>query len=203
MRTGAGRSMLATDLAARSVDTAYMNRRPSTASASPVGRVTRVTLTLYGPIGELAAALRTLADALDQEQATSTVTYTATVAPQARGPAPGGMTASLADRFVAQLTPAAVEVLAVLCRHAPEVTYEELQADVQAQLGISRVRLGGVLTSLAGARKRLPRDVDYPIERDKDLRRYLIEPVAAELLLRAVERARAAGLVTGSGSADA
>jgi hypothetical protein len=113
------------------------------------------------------------------------------------------MTASLADRFVAQLTPAAVEVLVVLCRHAPEVTYEELQADVQAQLGISRVRLGGVLTSLAGARKRLPRDVDYPIERDKDLRRYRIEPVAAELLLGAVERARAAGLVAGRGSADA
>ena len=83
----------------------------------------------------------------------------------------------------------------ILCRHAPEVTYEALQADVQAHLGISRDRLGGVLTSLAGARKRLPRDVDYPIERDKDLRRYRIEPVAAELLLAAVERARAAGLV--------
>ena len=119
---------------------------------------------------------------MDQEQATSTITYTATVAPQARGPAPGEITASFADRFVAQLTPAAVEVLVVLCRHAPKVTYEELQADVQAQLGIGRARLGGVLTSLAGARKRRPRDVDYPIDRDKDLRRYLIEPVAAELL---------------------
>ena len=177
-----------------------MNRPPSTTGASPVGRV---TFTLHGPIGELAAALRTLADALDQEQATSTVTYSATVEPQARGPAPGGMTASLADRFVAQLTPAAVEVLAVLCRHAPEVTYEEFQAEVQAQLGISRDRLGGVLTSLAGARKRLPRDVDYPIERDRDLRRYRIEPVAAELLLAAVERARAAGLVGGRGSVGA
>jgi hypothetical protein len=177
-----------------------MNRRPSTASASPVGRV---TLTLHGPVGELAAALRTLADALDQEQVTSTITYTTMVEPQARGPAPGGMTASLADRFVARLTPAAVEVLVVLCRHPPEVTYEELQADVQAQLGISRVRLGGVLTSLAGARKRLPRDVEHPIERDRDLRRYRIEPVAAELLLGAVERARAAGLVAMRGSADA
>jgi hypothetical protein len=177
-----------------------MNHPPSTASASLVGRV---SLTLHGPIGELAAALRTLADALDQEQTASTITYTATVAPQAHGPAPGGMTASLADRFVAQLTPAAVEVLVVLCRHAPEVTYEALQADVQAQLGISRARLGGILTSLAGARKRLPRDVDYPIERDKDLRRYRIEPVTAEFLLGAVERARAAGLVAGRGSADA
>jgi hypothetical protein len=91
----------ATDLAARSVDTACMHGRPSPASASPVGRV---TLTLHGPIGELAAALRTLADALDRERATSTVTYSATVETQARGPAPGGMTASLADRFVAQLT---------------------------------------------------------------------------------------------------
>jgi hypothetical protein len=105
-----------------------MHRQPSTASAALVGRV---TLTLHGPIGELAAALQTLADALDREQATSTITYTATLAPQARGPAPGGMTASLADRFVAQLTPAAVEVLVVLCRHAPEVTYAELQADVR------------------------------------------------------------------------
>jgi hypothetical protein len=113
------------------------------------------------------------------------------------------MTASLADRFVAQLTPAAVEVLVVLCRHAPEVTYEELQADVQAQLGIGRDRLGGALTSLAGARRRLPRDVAYPIERDKDLRRYRIEPVAAELLMDAVERARAAGLVAGRGLAGA
>jgi hypothetical protein len=177
-----------------------MRRRPSSPEASSVGRV---TLTLHGPIGELAAALRTLADALDHEQATSTVTYSAAVEPHARGPAPGGMTAVLADRFVAQLTPAAVDVLVVLCRNAPELTYEALQAEVQAQLGISRERLGGVLTSLAAARKRLPLDVDYPIQRDRDLRRYRIEPVAAELFLGAVERARAAGLVTGPGLADA
>jgi hypothetical protein len=75
-----------------------------------------------------------------------------------------------------------------------------VQAAVQAQLGISRDRLGGVLTSLAGARKRVPRDVDYSIRRDRDLRRYRIEPVAAELLLAAVERARAAGLVIGCGA---
>jgi hypothetical protein len=41
--------------------------------------------TLHGPIGELAAALRTLADALDQEQANSPVTYTATVEPRRVG----------------------------------------------------------------------------------------------------------------------
>lgn len=44
-----------------------------------------VTLTLHGPIGELAAAL-------GQERATSALAYTATVAPQAHGPAPGGIT---------------------------------------------------------------------------------------------------------------
>jgi hypothetical protein len=81
-------------------------------------------------MSELAAALRTLADAVDQEQVTSTVTYTARAEPQARGPAPGRMTAVLADRFVAQLTPAAVEVLVILCRHAPELTSEALQDDV-------------------------------------------------------------------------
>ena len=50
------------------------------------------------------------------------------VEPQARGPAPGGMTACLADQFVGQLTPAVVQILVVLCRHAPEMTYEALQA---------------------------------------------------------------------------
>lgn len=170
-----------------------MSRRPSAATASPTGRV---TLTLRGPIGELATALRTFADALDHEQATSTITYTATVEPQARGPAPGGMTAILADRFVAQLTRAAINVVELLCRNAPELTYETLQAEVQAQLGISRDQLGGVLTSLAAARKRLPFDVDSPIKRDSDLRRYRIEPVGAELLLGAIDRARRAGLVT-------
>jgi hypothetical protein len=170
-----------------------MSRRPSAATASPTGRV---TLILHGPIGELATALRTLADALDHEQATSTITYSATVEPQARGPAPGGMTAILADRFVAQLTPAAVNIVELLCRNAPELTYETLQGEVQAQLGISRDQLGGVLTSLAAARKRLPFDVDSPIKRDSELRRYRIEPVGAELLLGAIERARGAGLVT-------
>jgi hypothetical protein len=170
-----------------------VHRRTSAASTSPVGRV---TLTLHGPLGELAAALRTLADALDHALATSTVTYTAAVEPQARGPAPGGMTAMLADRFVAQLTPAAMDVVALLCRSVPELTYEALQAEVQAQLGISRDQLGGVLTSLAAARKRLPADVESPIQRDRDLRRYRIEPVGAELLLGAIDRARGAGLVT-------
>ncbi len=68
-------------------------------------RMGGVTLTLYGPISELAAALRTLA-----------------------------------ARFVAQLSPAAVDVLALLCRNAPQLTYEDLQAQAQAQLGISRAR---------------------------------------------------------------
>jgi hypothetical protein len=52
-------------------------------------------------------------------------------------------------------------------------------------------------TSLAAARKRLPLDVDYPIERDLEARRYRIEPVAAELLLAAVDRARIATPLTG------
>jgi hypothetical protein len=177
-----------------------VRRQPSTASASPVGRV---TLTLHGPVGELAAALRTLADALDHEPATSAVIYTAALEPHARGPAPGGMTAELADRFVAQLTPAAVDVVALLCRNAPEVSYEAFQAEAQAQPGISRDRLGGVLTSLAAARKRLPVDVNSPIQRDPEARRYRIEPVGAELLLGAINRARTAGLVTGSRTADA
>jgi hypothetical protein len=106
------------------------------------------------------------------------------------------MTTILADRFVAQLTPAAVNVVELLCRNAPELTYEALQAEVQAQLGISRDQLGGVLTSLAAARKRLPFDVESPIERDSELRRYRIEPVGAELLLGAIDRARGAGLVS-------
>jgi hypothetical protein len=176
-----------------------MDRRPPSAGPPPAGRV---RLTLHGPIGELAAALRTLADALDRQRARSAVTYTATVEADAPGPAPGGMTAALANRFVAQLTPAAVEVLALLCHNAPELTYEDLQTQAQAQLGISRAQVGGVLTSLAAGRKRLPRDLDYPIKRDAKGRRYRIEPVAAELLLAAVDRVRGTGPPRGWSPAD-
>jgi hypothetical protein len=182
------------------VDTAYMDRRPSSAGPTPAGRV---TLNLYGPIGELATALRTLADALDREQARSAVTYTATVEADGPGPAPGGMTPALADRFAAQLSSAAVDVLALLCHNAPQLTYEDLQAQAQAQLGISRAQVGGVLTSLAAGRKRLPREVDYPIKRDARHRRYWIEPVAAELLLSAVDRVRGTAPPRGWSPGDA
>jgi hypothetical protein len=167
-----------------------MDRQPSSARPSAAARV---TLTLHGPISELAAALRTLADALDREQASGAVTYTAAVEADESSPAPGGMTAALADRFVAQLSPAAVDVLELLCHNAPQLTYEELQAQAQAQRGISRAQIGGVLTSLAAGRKRLAREVDYPIKRDAQHRRYRIEPVAAELLLSAIDRARGTG----------
>jgi hypothetical protein len=177
-----------------------MDRRSSSAGPPPTGRV---TLSLHGPIGELAAALRTLADALDREQASGAVTYAATVEAGAPGPAPGGMTAALADRFVAQLSSAAVDVLALLCHNAPQLTYEDLQTQAQAQLGISRAQIGGVLTSLAAARKRLPRDVDYPIKRDAQHRRYGIEHLAAELLLSAIDRARGIGPPRGWDPVDA
>jgi hypothetical protein len=45
--------------------------------------------------------------------------------------------------------------------------------------------------------------VNSPIQRDPEARRYRIEPVGAELLLGAINRARTAGLVTGSRTADA
>jgi hypothetical protein len=167
-----------------------MDRRPSSAGPSPTARV---TLTLHGPISELAAALRSLADALDREQASGAVTYGAAVEANESSPTPGGMTAVLADRSVAQLSPAAVDVLELLCHNAPQLTYKDLQAQAQAQLGISRTQIGGVLTSLAAGRKRLPREVDYPIKRDAQHRRYRIEPVAAELLLSAIGRARGTG----------
>ena len=105
-----------------------MDRQPSSARPSPAGRV---TLTLHGPISELAAALRTLADALDREQATGAVTYAAAVEADELSSGPGRMTAALADRFVAQLSPAAVDVLALLCHNAPQLTYEDLQAQAQ------------------------------------------------------------------------
>ena len=64
-----------------------MDRRVTSAGPPAAGRV---TLTLHGPIGELAAALRTLADALDRERASSAVTYTATVEADAPGPPRAG-----------------------------------------------------------------------------------------------------------------
>jgi hypothetical protein len=59
-----------------------------------------------------------------------------------------------------------------------------------------------VLTSIAAGRKRLPLDVDYPIQRDAQHRRYRIEPVAAKLLLSAIERARGAAPPGGWSPAD-
>jgi hypothetical protein len=176
-----------------------MDCRPSSAGPPPAGQV---TLTLQGPIGELAAALRTLADAVDRVQASDAVSYTATVEADAPGSAPGGMTRALADQFVSQLSSAAVDVLALLCHNAPQLTYEELQAQAQAQLGISRTQIGGVLTSLAAGRKRLPRGVDFPIKRDAQHRRYRIEPAAAELLLSAVDRTRGVAPARGWSPAD-
>jgi hypothetical protein len=67
---------------------------------------------------ELAAALRTLPNALNREQATSAATDTAVVEPHARASA-GRDDCPLADRFVANSPGGGVEVLAVLCRNAP------------------------------------------------------------------------------------
>ena len=110
-----------------------MNRRPSSAGPSPAGWV---TLTLHGPISELAAALRTLADASTASR--SAVLSLTPLLSKPTTPAPGGMTAALTDQFVAQLNPAAVDVLALLCHNAPHLTYEDLQAQAQAQLGVGR-----------------------------------------------------------------
>ena len=93
-----------------------MDRGSSSAGPPPAARL---TLTLHGPINELATALRTLADALDREQASGAITYAAAVEADESSPAPGGMTAALADRFLGQLSPAAVDVLTVLCHNAP------------------------------------------------------------------------------------
>jgi hypothetical protein len=48
------------------------------------------------------------------------IASTAAVEADMPRPAPGGMTAALADRVFAQLTPAAVEVLVLLCHKAPD-----------------------------------------------------------------------------------
>jgi hypothetical protein len=55
-----------------------MDRRPHSSGPPSAGRV---ALTLHGPIGELDATLRTLADTLDREQVSRAVTYTATSKP--------------------------------------------------------------------------------------------------------------------------
>lgn len=52
-----------------------------------------------------------------------------------RGPAPSGMTATLADRFVAN-SPAAASRSWRCCAVTPRTDHEALQAQVQAQLGI-------------------------------------------------------------------
>jgi hypothetical protein len=84
----------------------------------------------------------------------------------------------------------------------PEPDYETLKRKSKPKLGISRTQIGGVLTSLAAGRKRLPRGVDYPIKQDAQHRRYRIKPAAAELLLSAVDRARGVAPPRGWSPAD-
>jgi hypothetical protein len=55
-------------------------------------------------------------------------------AQQRTGPAPGGMTAGLADRFVTQLTPAAIEVLALLSGVTFAVASRELAIPLATRL---------------------------------------------------------------------
>ena len=91
-----------------------MDRRPSSAGPLPG----RVTLTLHGRSVNSPPRCGPSPTSLDREQASGAVTYVAAAEADDSSPAPGGMTAALADRFVAQLSPAAVDVLALLCHNA-------------------------------------------------------------------------------------
>ena len=75
------------------------------------------------------------------------------------------MTATLADRFVAQLSPLPSTSWGCSAT-TPRTDLRGPAGTGPGQLGMSRVQIGGLLTSLAAGRAGQPREVDYPIKRD-------------------------------------
>jgi len=99
----------------------------------------------------------------------------------------GETTAALADRFIAELS--LLPSTSWRCSATtPRTDLRGPAGTGPGQLGISRVQIGGVLTSPRRAAWGRP-EVDYPIKRDAQGRRNG-EPVAAKVLLSAVDRAR-------------
>jgi hypothetical protein len=90
-----------------------------------------------------------------------------------------GWSEDRAERLVRRITPMAREALYVMANESPSVSFGELQT----QLGITGVQLGGVLASFGFAENAgFPR----PYHVDKRNRRYLIEPEVAQLFINAI-----------------
>jgi hypothetical protein len=83
--------------------------------------------------------------------------------------------------LVGRITTRAREALEFMMANAPETSFDELQE----QLGMTGVQVGGVMASFGFAENAgLPR----PYRVDRDRRRYLVDPEIAPVLLEAAER---------------
>lgn len=98
------------------------------------------------------------------------------------GAAPGGWTAKRADKFVRFLTTDARKAVRYMAAHAPEVEV----TDVIEHLGLeSGLALGGRMSSVGHAMRRMPKGMDWPIERQYGT--YYIDEQVAKLLTEAIE----------------
>jgi hypothetical protein len=89
-------------------------------------------------------------------------------------------TPELMDQFVNRISDKARDALWVMAKHAPQVSFEE----IQDELDVDGRSLGGILASFGFAeRAGLPR----PYKVDKAARRYFIDPGVAKLAIAALD----------------
>lgn len=101
--------------------------------------------------------------------------------------APGGPDAGSPDAWSAvllsQITPAAREVLRYLAQHPPGCAFEDVLQHLAASgHPTSSLQLGGVMTTVRAAHKRVAPNAPRRIGRDQARRRYLIDPETAAAL---------------------
>lgn len=130
----------------------------------------KVTIELDGPTSEVGEWLKRFG---------LTDTYPVAVEAHARPALEAGgseLNVMRAERLVRRVTRGAREALWHIANQAPEISFEELQS----QMDINGVQLGGIMASFGFAENAgLPR----PFEVDKRHRRYLMDEDAAEVFL--------------------
>jgi hypothetical protein len=144
----------------------------------------KITIALEGSTAELSQALRSMADGLDldgqevlDEDEDNASDDTGTVVAST-----GWWTPKRGNKLIREMTDNAVAALAVICKQAPEVSFE----DVQEAVGLDGVTLGGAMSSMGAAIRRL--NAPAPVLRDYNRRVYLVDRNTARVLLEAIER---------------
>lgn len=99
-------------------------------------------------------------------------------------PAADGWSSALLFRLLADLAPGARTALRYICEHAPAVGFDEVAAHLGQPIvdGRSTGQLGGTMTSLRAALRRIPGSPSSPVTRDSAARMYVFDEKIATLL---------------------